>query len=207
MPRKKWTPQEEVTGSLIAFREKRKWQIALRRYVLEKNKSSFYAPFFGLGIETFRKWIEAQFDEETNWDNFSQAWQFDHIVPIAYFDFDNDDDMKLCWNFTNIRVAKVDQPIHNPNKVDMLAAIAYFQSLFEKTQYPICLKMAEKLEKIRQNQLSGHEKLEKFIQERKFYLDVLYDLPAYYFDKLNTGTPIGDIKKEIEFLQKFEKKD
>ena len=75
MPRKKWTPHEEVTGSVLTFREKRKWQIALRRYVLEKNKSSFYAPYFGLGIETFRKWIEVQFDSETNWENFSESWQ------------------------------------------------------------------------------------------------------------------------------------
>ena len=206
MARKKWTPQEDVTSSVITFREKRKWQIALRRYVLEKNKSSFYAPYFGLGIETFRKWIEAQFDEETNWDNFSQTWQFDHIVPISYFDFEDEEDMKLCWNFTNIRIAKLDPTANDPNRVDMLAAKAYFQALFEKTNYPICQKMVQKLEITRQKQLSGHEKLEKFISERKFYLDVLTGLPSYYFDKLNNGTPIGEIKKEIEFLQKFEKK-
>ena len=34
----------------------------------------------------FRNWIELQFDESLNWDNFSTAWQFDHIVPIALFD-------------------------------------------------------------------------------------------------------------------------
>lgn len=206
MPRKKWTPQEEITGSVLSFREKRKWQIALRRYVLEKNKSSFYAPYFGLGIETFRKWIEAQFDEEMNWDNFSEAWQFDHIVPMAYFDFGNDEDMKLCWNFTNIRIEKLDPAAKKPNQVDLLAAKPYFQMLFERTQYPICRKMVEKLELIEQSQLAGHERLEKFITDRKFYLDVLTGLPAYYFDKLNTGTPIGEIRKEIEFLQKFEKK-
>ena len=68
------------------FNEKRKWQIALRRYVLEKNKSSQYARYFGLPIYMFRNWIELQFDESLNWDNFSTAWQFDHIVPIALFD-------------------------------------------------------------------------------------------------------------------------
>lgn len=206
MARKKWTPQEEVTSSVISFREKRKWQIALRRYVLEKNKSSFYAPYFGLGIETFRKWVEAQFDEQTSWDNFSEAWQFDHIVPVAYFDFESDEDMKLCWNFTNIRVAKVDPDANKSHRVDLLGAKAYFQALFDKTEYPICQKMVEKLAVLEQSQLAGHEKLEKFIAERKFYLDTLTGLPSYYFDKLNTGTPVGDIRKEIEFLQKFEKK-
>ncbi len=206
MPRKKWTPQEEITGSVLTFREKRKWQIALRRYVLEKNKSSFYAPYYGLGIETFRKWIEVQFDSETNWENFSETWQFDHIVPISYFDFDNDEDMKLCWNFINIRIARLDPANQDPHRVDLLSAKAYFEALFDKTQYIICQKMVEKLELIRQTQLMGHEKLERFIAERKFYLEVLTGLPSYYYDKLNNGTPVGDIKKEIEFLQKFEKK-
>ena len=202
MPRKKWIPHEEVTGSVLTFREKRKWQIALRRYVLEKNKSSFYAPYFGLGIETFRKWIEVQFDSETNWENFSESWQFDHIVPISYFDFDKDEDMKLCWNFINIRIARVDPANQDRHRVDLLSAKAYFEALFDKTQYIICQKMVEKLESIRQTQLMGHEKLERFIAERKFYLDVLTGLPSYYFDKLNNGTPVGDIKKRNRILAK-----
>ena len=173
---------------------------------MERNKSSFYAPYFGLGIETFRKWIEVQFDETTNWDNFSEAWQFDHIVPMSYFNFNEEDDLRLCWNFINIRIEKLDQEEKDPNQVDLLAAKAYFEWLFEKTGYYLCRKMAEKLANIERNQLLGHEKLEKFIQERKFYLDVLTGLSSYYFDKLNSGTPIGEIRKEIEFLQKFEKK-
>jgi hypothetical protein len=51
MKRKRWTAKTEVDASLLQFREKRKWQIALRRYILERNKSTYYAPFFGLSIE------------------------------------------------------------------------------------------------------------------------------------------------------------
>jgi len=47
----------------------------------------------------FRKWIELQFDEDTNWDNFSQKWQFDHIVPVAYFDFNDKADLSLLLEF------------------------------------------------------------------------------------------------------------
>ena len=101
MERKKWTPKAEITVSLLKFREKRKWQLAFRRYVIEKNKSSFYALYFGLDIEQLRHWIELQFTENIRWDNFGTSWQFDHIVPVAYFDFFNEDDLKLCWNFIN----------------------------------------------------------------------------------------------------------
>ena len=63
MARKAWTPQTEITDSLIRFREKRKWQLSYRRYVLEKAPSEAYAPYFGLDIETLRQWFEAQFTE------------------------------------------------------------------------------------------------------------------------------------------------
>jgi hypothetical protein len=103
MPRKKWTPQTEVTESLIRFREKRKWQLGYRRYVLERSPSESYAPYFGLDIETLRKWFELQFTDELTWDNFGKAWQFDHIIPATYFDYSNENDLQLCWSFINIR--------------------------------------------------------------------------------------------------------
>ena len=57
MARKKWTPRDEITPELLAAREKRKWQIALRRYVLDGNPSTRYAPYFGLDIKTLRRFL------------------------------------------------------------------------------------------------------------------------------------------------------
>ena len=173
---------------------------------MERSRSSIYAPFFGLDNESFRKWIELQFDEDTSWDNFPSYWQFDHIIPVAYFDFDNDDDMRLCWNFVNIRVEKCDLNKNRGNRVDVLAAKTYFEVLYKNTNYGICKKIVEKIEQIEISQIVAHEKFENFIIERKEYLQKLESFSAYYFDKLNTGTPFQDIVKEIEFLQKFEKK-
>ena len=84
MPRKTWTAQTEITDSLIRFREKKKWQLSYRRYVLEKMPSEAYAPYFGLDVEGFRQWIALQFTPELNWSNFATAWQLDHIVPVTY---------------------------------------------------------------------------------------------------------------------------
>src|ERR1700761_583282 len=133
MARKRWTPKEEVNDALLLFREKRKWQIALRRYILEQRWGSSYAPYFGLDIVNFRKWIELQFDTETNWGNFSETWQFDHIIPVAYFDFGNDLDLRLCWNFINIRLEKISNNKNRGHRVDVLASRAYFERLYEQT--------------------------------------------------------------------------
>ncbi|MFI5132361.1 MAG: hypothetical protein ACHQFX_20330, partial [Chitinophagales bacterium] len=85
MSRKRWTPQKEVTPALLKFREKRKWQISLRRYVIDKSPCPLYAPYFGLDIENLRKWFEMQFSDNIAWGDFGKKWQFDHIIPVTYF--------------------------------------------------------------------------------------------------------------------------
>src|SRR5450631_3622759 len=141
MQRKKWTPKTEITRSVLLFREKRKWQIALRRYILMQNKSSYYAPYFGLDMRNLRKWIEIQFDSEMNWDNFSKNWQFDHIVPLTYFDFEDEADLRLCWNFTNIKAEKIVGDTKDTNRsgrLDLMGSKTWFMNLVKQTNYPIC---------------------------------------------------------------------
>lgn len=201
--RKRWTKKTEVTESLLKFREKRKWQIALRRYVLEKNKSSFYAPYFGLDIPHIRKWIELQFDEELNWENFSIAWQFDHIVPVAYFDFSNESDLKLCWNFINIRVEKNNLSKNSSSRIDVLAAKTYFEHLFQRTQFSLCQLLVKKIEEIEFSQIEGNITLENFIIENKTIIESAISFSSYEFNKLNEGIPFEEIMAERELLKKF----
>jgi hypothetical protein len=203
MSRKKWTPQTEVDDALLQFREKRKWQIALRRYVLEQNKSTYYAPFFGLDNTKFREWIAVQFDSEMNWDNFSSLWQFDHVVPIAYFDFNDKDDLSLCWNFTNIRVEKVSRDKTATQKVDALSAKKYFETLLQQTGYVVCQEMIAKISRLEEVQMKGTQVLSAFITGNNDYLQATQNFSSEDFERLNTGTELRTLLIEKEFLKKF----
>lgn len=203
MPRKKWTPKEEINDSLLVSREKRKWQIALRRYIIEERWASEYAPYFGLDARTFRSWIELQFDDETNWDNFSKSWQFDHIVPVAYFDLKDELDLRLCWNFINIRVERMVLNRNRGNRIDVLAAKAYFERLYERTHYSFALKMVEKIESIEVSEIKGTEKLEKFILDNERYLRVIADFSSYEFSRLNDGVNLDQIVEDRQFLNRI----
>ena len=72
MPRKKWVSQSNITPDILKSREKRKWQIAFRRYVLEKNQCPSYAPYFGLDIQKIREWFEIQFEKGVKWEDFGK---------------------------------------------------------------------------------------------------------------------------------------
>jgi hypothetical protein len=203
MTRKKWTAKEEVNEADIRFRDKRKWQQALRRYVLEKNVSEGYAMYFGLEIESFRQWIEIQFTQDLNWDNFASAWQFDHIVPIAYFDFNKEEDLKLAWNFINIRVEKHDLNKIRGNRIDVIAVKSYFEDLYTKTKYSLCARMLVKIEEIEVSNILSEPKIEQFIIDRKKEFELLATLNAGEFAKLNRGSSLSDILLEKEILRKF----
>ncbi len=203
MERKKWTPRTEITDAHLKFREKRKWQLALRRYVLEKNLSAAYSYYFGLSIEQFRKFIEIQFTEGINWKNFGSAWQFDHIVPVSYFDFSIGSDLVLCWNFINISVERVEQNKNGRNRIDILAVKPYFEALYNKTGYSLCLKMIEKINKIVASNIVIEPSIVNFINKNKGNLEIVSSLSKEDFNRLNTGISLSDILLERAIIKKF----
>jgi len=203
MARKKWVPNSEITPALLKFREKRKWQIALRRYVLEKNPSPQYAPYFGLDIESIRNWFEMQFEEHVGWDDFAKKWQFDHIIPVTYFDFADELELKLCWNFTNLRVECLQVDKDNSNWLDVLTAKGFFEELYKKTLYRPCLQLLEKIDKIESSEIMHSERQQAFITENRSYLDMIENYSSFEFELLNNGRTIDEVIKEVNFLKKF----
>ena len=206
MARKKWSPKSEITPELLKFREKRKWQIALRRYVLEKQPSIYYAPFFALDIKKLRVWFEMQFARGMNWDSFGKTWQFDHIIPVVYFDFSDKNELKLCWNFTNLRIEPIHLNKNRGHRVDVLAAKTYFKELYDRTRYSSCLGLLEKINKIELSELISSEKQFEFISNHRHYLELIEGYSEFEFELLNRGRSIDEINKELELLNKIESK-
>jgi hypothetical protein len=202
MARKTWTAQEQITPELLKFREKRKWQIAFRRYVLEKKSSAFYAPFFGLDIENLRNWFELQFEAGFGWGDFGKKWQFDHIIPVTFFDFTDESELRMCWNFVNLRVENL--PADKSKGFDIPSAKAFFQELYTNTLFDPCQKLLEKIDKIEQSEIVSPEKQLHFIKSNKAYLDMIQNYSSFEFEMLNSGRSIDDVKKEVEFFKKFE---
>jgi len=193
----------ETVESLQRKREKRRWQMALRRYVIEKNPSSAYAKYFGLDIEFFREWIAVQFKEDLTWDNFALKWQFDHIIPVAYFDFSDQDDLLLCWNFINIRVERIEHNKVRGNRVDVMAVRTYFEDLFNKTNYPFCTRMLEKIRTIEIANIESNNELEAFIIKNQNYIEQISKFDIDDFNRLNDGVPFKNILLEKEIARRF----
>lgn len=195
--------QKTKTESYYKKVRRSKWSLALRRYIIDQNQNKDYAYYFGLDCKTFKKWIEIQFTEKESWDNYGKAWQFDHIVPVVYFDFDNIEELKLCWNFVNIRVEPFQLNKNRGNKIDVMAVKYYFQDLYSKTGFSICQKMIEKIENIILSNINSNDTLEGFINANKERLESIATFNQYEFNRFNEGVSVEDIILEREIFKKF----
>ncbi len=61
------------------------------------KKSSHTVDLIGCSPDFYIKHIENQFTESLNWDNI----QIDHIIPFAYFDVENSEELKKACHWTN----------------------------------------------------------------------------------------------------------
>ena len=195
--RKKWTYNEDISENEQEVRERKKWQIALRRYIIEKVPSKSYATYFGLDIETFREWITSQFMGVLSWDNFGTEWKLEHVVPIGYFSMYNEEDLTLSWNFTNINVASA-----YIERMNIIGCKSYFKEIFHETGYSICAKMIHRIEQIETSQM---EALPAMIEtmKQKTYIQQMSRFSEVDFERINKGESIKDLLLEKEILTKF----
>ncbi len=201
--RKRWTKQEEGGLELEKLREKKKWQITLRRYVFQKNPCPAYAPYFGLDIENLRAWLQLQFTEGISWENFGKRWNLSHILPLSYFDLTIDRELRTCWNFINLKVEDLEKESVNTTGGQLNTARLYFTSLYQVFEYEPCLWMLEKIETISKGEILNNRAQKAFFIEKIQYLQQLNSYSTMEFEMLNVGRSIEDIEKEIELIRKL----
>jgi len=72
-----------------------------------KNKSKNTLKLLGCSIEYFKRYLESNFDDNMNWDNYGSYWELDHIIPCSAFDLTNSIEQQRCFRYTNIRPLSV----------------------------------------------------------------------------------------------------
>jgi hypothetical protein len=70
---------------------------------LLKLKTDKACKFTGTNKTTLTEHIECLFIGEMNWRNYGTVWQIDHIVPMAWFDLTNEEEIKCCCNYKNLQ--------------------------------------------------------------------------------------------------------
>jgi hypothetical protein len=86
----------------MKYNEKKRYQIAMRRLYSSKTPSKQIINLIGCDKESFVEHINKYLLDGMTFENFGKVWGLDHIVPVDLFNFDDLNDLKLCYNFLNI---------------------------------------------------------------------------------------------------------
>ena len=52
------------------------------------------------------------------WENYGKTWHIDHVLPVSIFNHTNEDAVKICWNWRNLRPLNAKENISKSNTVD-----------------------------------------------------------------------------------------
>lgn len=77
---------------------------AVRRKYTSKAEIS---KLLTIDYPTFKTYVESLFSDGMTWDNYGgrdgKGWEMDHIKPLRDFDLTNEEHVKECFHYTNIR--------------------------------------------------------------------------------------------------------
>ena len=74
--------------------------------------------YLGCSMDQFYNWLEFQFYDNMNWSNYGKYWHVDHTLPVASFNFENEDEIIKCFNWKNLRPLRADKNISKSDKLD-----------------------------------------------------------------------------------------
>ena len=75
----------------------------LNRWVKKSSGRHSTQELLGCSFSEFREWIELKFKRGMKWDNYGRVWHIDHVMPCCAFDLTRQDQVKICFHFTNLR--------------------------------------------------------------------------------------------------------
>ena len=107
--------------------EDNKFRLAcnLRKRVLNafkaQNVRKTNKTFDLLGCSPFflKLWIESQLYGKMTMENYGTVWCLDHCLAVASFKLLDENDMKKCFNWRNLRPMYVKDNIIKVDKIDM----------------------------------------------------------------------------------------
>jgi len=73
----------------------------------------------GCTINELKKYLEKQFTDKMNWDNYGSCWHVDHIKPCSLFNFLNESEQMECFHYTNLQPLEAKENLKKYNKFNI----------------------------------------------------------------------------------------
>jgi hypothetical protein len=102
----------------LGFKVKSNIRNAMWAALRNNIKAGHTIELLGCPIEDLRSYLENLFQPGMTWDNYGKyGWHIDHIIPLSYFDFNDPEQQKRAWHYTNLRPMWAIDNIKKGNKI------------------------------------------------------------------------------------------
>lgn len=76
----------------------------LNYFVSGEQKNCHMEEYLGCSFDELRSYLESKFTDGMTWENHSKhGWHIDHIKPCASFDLTKEDQIKICFHYSNLQ--------------------------------------------------------------------------------------------------------
>ena len=90
---------------------------AFKSQNVRKTNKTF--DLLGCSHSFFKSWIIHQLYTNMTVENYGTVWQIDHCLAVTSFNLLDENDMKKCFNWVNLRPMYVKDNIIKGNKIDI----------------------------------------------------------------------------------------
>jgi hypothetical protein len=88
----------------IQYKIKSNLSRRIRSFLKKKEFNLNTLNLLGCNLSFFKDFIENKFQKGMSWDNYGlYGWHLDHIRPCSSFDLTNQEDVRICFHYTNFQ--------------------------------------------------------------------------------------------------------
>lgn len=88
-----------------------------RLSIIARSKEDHTVDLIGCSPNQLRNHLQSLFKKGMTWDNYGSHWHVDHILPVSSFDHSNDQHIRQCWHWTNLRPMKASDNLSKGKKI------------------------------------------------------------------------------------------
>ena len=133
--KEKWRRQGKKINRRIRNSINRRIRTALKKFNL--NKSTFSVEYLGCSVEYLKIWLEYQFQDGMNWDNFGE-WHIDHVNPCSAYDLSKEEEQYKCFNWTNLQPLWAKDNIMKSDKINKMKIEKHINLKIKfETEFPL----------------------------------------------------------------------
>jgi hypothetical protein len=101
---------------------KKKYQTKLHN-IIHNPKSEYSEELIGCSRSFFLRWLKFQFSEDMSFKNYGVSWCIDHCLPVKSFNLEDEDEVRQCYNWINLRPYRIDKNSAKHSKIDIFQYI------------------------------------------------------------------------------------